>query len=79
MIMHPIKPALDGTDLSNIKDPNGVKLFVEFANVCKRDGQGYVDYMWEKPGFTVPQPKVSYVQLDKNGTGLLAAGFMLMT
>lgn len=74
MIMHPIKPALDGTDLSNIKDPNGVKLFVEFANVCKRDGQGYVDYMWEKPGYTVPQPKVSYVQLDKKWNWIIGSG-----
>ena len=27
MIMHPIKPALDGKDLSSVKDPNGVFLF----------------------------------------------------
>ena len=54
MIMHPIKPQLDGKELSGIKDPNGVHLFVEFANVCKKDGSGFVDYMWEKPGHTEP-------------------------
>ena len=32
MVMHPIKPELDGTDLSNNADPKGKKLFVEFVN-----------------------------------------------
>ncbi|MCP6658123.1 cache domain-containing protein, partial [Klebsiella pneumoniae] len=33
MIMHPIKPELDGTDLSENKDPRGTYLFREFANI----------------------------------------------
>ena len=74
MIMHPIKPALDGKDLSGMKDPNGVHLFVEFVNVCKKDGQGFVDYMWEKPGYSVPQPKVSFVQMDKKWNWILGSG-----
>ena len=36
MVMHPIKPALDGKDLSDFKDPNGKKLFVEFVAVCQK-------------------------------------------
>src|SRR5262245_9812873 len=39
MIMHPIKPELDGQDLSQNTDPNGKKLFVAFADVARRDGQ----------------------------------------
>ncbi|MDD2370190.1 MAG: cache domain-containing protein, partial [Sulfuricurvum sp.] len=62
-IMHPIKPKLDNTDLSNIKDPNGKKLFVEFGTVAKEHGEGYVDYMWAKPGNDTPLPKLSYVSL----------------
>ena len=34
MIMHPIKPELNGKDVSTIKDPNGKQLFVEFVNVA---------------------------------------------
>ncbi len=74
MIMHPIKTVLDGKDISNIKDPNGVHLFVEFVNVCKKDGQGYVDYMWEKPGHTQPQPKVSFVMLNKKWDWIIGSG-----
>ena len=29
MVMHPIKPALEGKDLTNNKDPDGTPLFVE--------------------------------------------------
>jgi methyl-accepting chemotaxis protein len=61
MIMHPAKPELNGQDLSNSKDPNGKKLFVEFVDVVKKQGSGFVDYEWPKPGKDVPQPKLSYV------------------
>lgn len=74
MIMHPIKPALDGKDLKDFKDPNDVHLFVEFVNVCKKDGKGFVDYMWEKPGHKEPQPKVSYVVLNKKWDWIIGSG-----
>jgi len=35
MVMHPIRPELDGTDLSASKDPSGKLFFVEFANLVK--------------------------------------------
>jgi len=61
MIMHPTKPELDGQDLTDNKDPNGKRLFVEFVNVVKKQGSGFVDYQWPKPGKDAPQPKLSYV------------------
>jgi methyl-accepting chemotaxis protein len=61
MIMHPAKPALNGQDLSKIADPAGKHLFVDFANIVKAKGAGFVDYQWPKPGKDLPQPKLSYV------------------
>lgn len=61
-VMHPIKPALDNTDLSNIKDPDGKQLFVEFAKVAKEDKEGYVDYMWPKPESETPLPKLTFIR-----------------
>jgi methyl-accepting chemotaxis protein len=61
MIMHPTKPELNGQDLTDNKDPNGIRLFVEFVNVVKKQGSGFVDYQWPKPGKEAPQPKLSYV------------------
>lgn len=61
MIMHPAKPELNGQDLSGMADPAGKRLFVEFVNVAKKEGAGFVDYQWPKPGKEQPQPKLSYV------------------
>ncbi|NNH64287.1 methyl-accepting chemotaxis protein [Rhizobium laguerreae] len=61
MVMHPIKPQLDGTDISQMKDPTGKFLFVEFVNKVKKDGKGFVDYLWPKPGADEPVLKYSYV------------------
>ncbi len=63
MLMHPIAKNLDGKDLTNNKDPNGLALFVEFVKVAKAHGAGFVEYMWPKPGHTQPVEKISYVAL----------------
>jgi len=63
MIMHPIKPALNGRDLSALKDPAGTFLFNEMVKVCEADGEGVVNYMWTKPGEDEAKPKISYVRL----------------
>ena len=62
MIMHPIKPDLDGNDLTNYKDPTGKPLFVEFVKTVKTSGSGFVFYMWPKPGSANPVQKVSFVK-----------------
>jgi methyl-accepting chemotaxis protein len=61
MVMHPIKPEMNGTDLSQNKDPNGKFLFVEFVKIVKAQGQGFVDYYWPKPGAEQPVEKYSHV------------------
>jgi methyl-accepting chemotaxis protein len=61
MIMHAIKAEMDGQDLSDYKDPNGKRLFVEMVQVVEKSGAGLVEYMWPKAGQTAPEPKFSYV------------------
>ena len=43
-------------------DPNGKALFVAMAAVVASNGQGFVEYLWPKPGLEQPVSKVSYVQ-----------------
>ena len=62
MVMHPIKPELDGQDLSQSKDPNGFALFNAFVEKIRKDGKGFVAYQWPRPGKEQPVDKVSYVQ-----------------
>jgi methyl-accepting chemotaxis protein len=62
IVMHPIKPELDGKDLSQAKDPTGKFLFADFSNMAKSSGAGFVFYMWPKPGSAVDVQKASYVK-----------------
>ncbi|GAB3367630.1 MULTISPECIES: methyl-accepting chemotaxis protein [Giesbergeria] len=62
MLMHPIKPDLDGKNMLQLKDPTGKLFFNEMVSKVKASGAGFVDYMWPKPGHETPVPKVSYVQ-----------------
>ncbi|AZN35037.1 cache domain-containing protein [Iodobacter ciconiae] len=62
MLMHAIKPELEGKDLSQLKDPNGKALFLEMVQVVKSEGAGFVNYQWSKPGHSGPVDKISYVQ-----------------
>lgn len=74
MVMHPISPALDGQDLSAKQDPNGKALFVEMVKIAKTAGAGFIDYQWEKPGHTKPQPKISYVKLHPAWNWVIGSG-----
>ncbi len=67
MLMHPIKPALDGTGVLDSRDINGVYLFAAMNELVEAKGEGWVAYAWPKPGQKESSPKVSYVVLVKNG------------
>jgi len=62
MVMHPIKPELDGKDVSDMKDPTGLPLFKAFVAQVQREGQGFVSYQWPRPGQAEPVAKLSYVK-----------------
>ncbi len=61
MIMHPIVTYLDGQPLAKYKDPNGVLLFNNMVNICKKEKHGIVKYQWLNPKTKIVEDKVSYV------------------
>lgn len=61
MLMHPIKPALNGKNLYELKDKNGKQFFKSFVDIVKAKGHGNESYLWPKPGHEAPVEKVSYV------------------
>ncbi len=62
MIMHPVKPALNGKNVAGVKDPDGTPLFIDMVNIVKAKGQGFVPYKWPKPGVDNPVDKISFVK-----------------
>jgi PAS domain S-box-containing protein len=78
MIMHPYRPELIQTDLSNYEDPNGKKLFVEATSLVSQDGEGYIDYMWQwKDDSTRIVPKLSYVRGFSSWGWIIGTGIYL--
>jgi methyl-accepting chemotaxis protein len=60
MVMHPIKPEMNGRDLSNYADPAGNKLFIDIAKAGNaQESGGFISYFWPKPGSDKPVKKMS--------------------
>ncbi|MFC1456779.1 methyl-accepting chemotaxis protein [Microvirga arabica] len=74
MVMHPIKPELVGADLTENKDPTGLRLFVAFVDTVKESGAGFVPYLWPKPGAQEPVGKISYVKGFKPWGWIIGSG-----
>lgn len=77
MIMHPIKPEMNGKDLSEEKDSDGKMIFVDMANVAKTKGAGFVNYMWTKTGASKAVPKISYVKQYKPWGWVVGSGIYI--
>lgn len=66
MIIHPMRPVLNGVDLSEEADPTGFLLFKEFAAAAKSAPQGsWVKYQWTKFGDKSPTTKKSWIRACK--------------
>lgn len=75
MLAHPIKPQLTEKDnLLQVADTDGKPLFVEFVEVAGGKGQGWVDYMWPKPGQEQPAAKSSYIYRVQGTPYFVGAG-----
>ena len=77
MVMHPLNPKLNGTDLSDYRDPTGKKLFVAFVDAVHKQEAGFVPYLWQKPGFSEPVDKISYVKGFTPWNWVLGSGIYL--
>lgn len=77
MVMHPIKPALDGKDLTNNKDPDDKALFVDMVNIVKRSGEGFIPYKWPKPGKDKPVEKIAFVKGFNQWQWIIGSGVYL--
>ncbi len=63
MVMHPYRQDLEGSDVSEFTDPDGVRPFVEFVEAVRHDEAGYVTYVWQwQDDPDRLEPKESYVR-----------------
>ncbi|MGY4729213.1 methyl-accepting chemotaxis protein [Burkholderia pyrrocinia] len=59
-LMNPARPELEGKDVGDFKDPNGVYFFRDTVAVIKHAGRGFTAYSFPKLGRTEASPKVVY-------------------
>ncbi len=62
MVMHPIKPKLDGRDLSAFRDAGGSLLFKDMVQLVQDKHAGFIRYLWPSPGSDKPIDKIAYVE-----------------
>ena len=74
--VHSFKPQLEGKNLINLVDVNGVRLIEALINQG-RSGGGYVSYMWDKPSKGREVPKLSYAVPLKEFDWMLGTGFYI--
>lgn len=76
MLAHPMSPALVGQNVLDKTDKadKGKFLFKEFVAVAKTKGEGWVDYMWPKPGEQAPSKKITYIYRVPGKDLLVGAG-----
>lgn len=82
MLAHPFKPELTKREhLFLMTDPTDKPLFVHFVNLARNKGEGWVEYMWPKPGKSTPQKKITYIYRVPEteffvGAGVYVSGMM---
>ncbi|ADZ90905.1 diguanylate cyclase [Marinomonas mediterranea] len=73
MLMHPYSPNIVGVSTLSMLDRDGDK-FVRDIIATARDGGGFVEYSWTKPGGDIQYPKVSYVTLVEELGWIIGSG-----
>ncbi len=77
MVVHPLNPELNGKDMSDFKDPEGRKVFMEMADICRSRGEGTLHYLWPEPGKDKPVRKISYVKRFEPWDWIIGTGVYL--
>ena len=78
MVMHPYRSELNGTDLSDYKDSQGKRLFSDAVQIVNKNGEGYIDYLWQwKDDTTLIGPKLSYVKGFPQWEWIIGTGIYL--
>jgi len=74
MVMHGVRPEMNGSDRANDKDSTGKYFSREMVQTGKEKGEGFVSYLWPKAGGTVPVPKIAFVKYNKQWDWAIASG-----
>jgi signal transduction histidine kinase len=73
-LVNPGFPNLEGRELLDLQDSDGKPVIREMFEVVERAGEGWVDYMWPKPGESRSTLKSAYVAKARMGDDWVLVG-----
>ena len=79
MLMYPGLPDLEGKNVSNFRDAEGMQVFVEMVKTSLAKGQGALNYLWAENEGEAPEPKTAFVRLLKSWGWVIGTGLYLET
>jgi signal transduction histidine kinase len=70
-------PSLEGKNLNDVRDVNGKPVAQELVATATKNGSGWVEYYWYRPGSNEPALKRSFVRKVQSGgnTYVVGSGF----
>ncbi|MGF1713510.1 methyl-accepting chemotaxis protein [Photobacterium chitinilyticum] len=71
--MHAALPKLEGKNLIDVVDENGVRVIAGLIDTAKQ-GDGYLNFSWHKPSINGTAPKLGYAEYLPNWDWVLATG-----
>ncbi|MDW6002221.1 methyl-accepting chemotaxis protein [Vibrio mangrovi] len=71
--LHAIKPALEGKNLYDLKDKNGVPVIAGLIQAAK-SGDGFLYFSWHKPSLNDQAPKLGYAEYLPKWDWVLGTG-----
>ncbi|MBB1267983.1 methyl-accepting chemotaxis protein [Shewanella sp. SR44-3] len=74
MLQHAYVKKLENTNVLEVKDPEGVKLFQLMLDRTSLKGTARVDYMWNKPEQSSPSPKMTVVKRFESWGWIIGTG-----
>ena len=75
MLMHPVNPELIGKDISRVISKDGVYISNTIYDIATKYGEGFMNYMWIRPGFKTEEEKVSYIKYFIGWDWIIGTGF----
>jgi len=75
-VLQPSKPEVEGHNVQDLKDANGVFLIQELVKAAQNGG-GFVHYAFPRAGKTEPEPKLSYAALFAPWGWVLGTGIYI--
>ena len=79
VVAQPIKPELEGKNLLQLKDANGVLFVAKLVEMAKKHKKGFMSYMWYQPSTKKTAEKLAYVEYVEGVHQIVGSGIYMNT